>query len=68
MKFKSCVFSGQKINTPEILGTKILIFYKEFKLLVKSFHTQFLKQSMVETSEALHKVEGMKKTTTSVHK
>ena len=36
--------------------------------MVKSFHTQFLKQSMVEASEALHKVEGMKTTTTSFHK
>ena len=29
--------------------------------MVKSFHTQFLKQSMFEASEALHKVEGTKK-------
>ena len=29
--------------------------------MVKNFHTQLLKQSMFEASEALHKVEGTKK-------
>ena len=41
---------------------------EDFKFLVKSFHTQFLKESMFKVSEALHKVEGTKKIkTTSLH-
>ena len=48
-----------------IRACKYLFFNKEFKFLVKNFHTQFLKQSMFEASEALHKVDGIK--TTSFH-
>ena len=56
MKFKSCIFSDQKIHILEILEHQN--FNNEFKILVKNVHTQFLEQS---ASEALHKVEGTKK-------
>ena len=43
----SCIFSGQKIHVLEILGHQ---------------NTHFLiRNSMFESSEALHKVEGTKK-------
>ena len=52
MKIESCVFNGQKIQVLEILGHQNTYFLnKEIKLLVKSFQTQFLKQSMFEASE-----------------
>ena len=37
MKFKKCIFSGQKINVLEILGHKNT-FDKEFKFILISFH------------------------------
>ena len=57
------VFLGAKNSRSwHIRVTKYSSFNTEFKFLVKSFHTQFLKQSMFKASEALHKEEGTKKT------
>ena len=47
---------SKNIRTPNYL-----FFNEELKFLVRIFHTQFLKQSMFEASEALQKPEGTKK-------
>ena len=61
--------ASQLGSVSQLLGKFISFFcmkkkqiaYDKFKFSVKSFHTQFLKLSMFEASEALHKVEGTKK-------
>ena len=52
---------SKNIRTPELL-----FFNEEFKFLFEIFHTYFLKQSMFEASEALHKMEGTKKNKSNV--
>jgi hypothetical protein len=44
----------KKFTFFKYLALKYLFFNEESKFLVKIFHTQFLKQSMFEASEALH--------------
>ena len=61
MRFKVVLLVVKNSHSCNLRAPKYLFFYKESKVLVKSFHTQFLKQSMFEASENLHKVEGTKK-------
>ena len=45
-----------------------IFFNTKFEFLIQNFHTQVLKQSMFETSEALQQAEGRKKyKSTSFH-
>ena len=51
----------KRMVSAETIWGNTVFFHKEFKFLVKSFHIQFLKQSIFEASEALYKVEETKK-------
>ena len=60
-------FYGSKNSRSKNIRTpKYLFCNEEFKFLVQIFHTQFLKQSMFEASEALQKPEEPKKIKTTL--
>ena len=56
MKFKVVFSVVKKFSSRNIRVPNYLFFNKEFKFLVKDFHTQFLKESMFKAQSKEQKI------------